>query len=145
MREIKFRVFSKKLNIMLTSKTIKQSSDGLVGIINKVMPGLDCKKGVFIPTEDTDLEIMQYTGLKDKKGTEIYEGDIVAYLDSGEPIGYSYERDEFMNYGKVIWDEEFARFDITNRNDVDCEDVWEKDFIEVIGNIYENPELLEGN
>ena len=97
----------------------------------------------FIGCILADTEILRPTGLKDRNGKEIYEDDIVAYPDSCEPVGYSYERDEFCNFGKVVWVEEYARFDVTNRNDVDSEDVWDPDEIEVIGNIYENPELLD--
>ena len=89
------------------------------------------------------LKIMQYTGLKDKNGVEIYEGDIYRY---GKHIL------------KVEWDEGNASYgDLTSMQserrllmglnekraikDKDCIQV--KD-IEVIGNIYENPELMEG-
>ena len=64
-------------------------------------------------------------------------------MDSSEPVGYSYKREEFCNFGQAIWDQEYARFDITNREDVDAEDVWDESYLEVIGNIYENPTLLE--
>ena len=97
----------------------------------------------FISCILADTEILRPTGLIDRNGKEIYEHDIVAYSDSCESIGYSYERDEFCNYGKVVWVEEYARFDVTNRNDVDSEDVWDPDEIKIIGNIYENPELLD--
>lgn len=146
MREIKFRAFSKRLNRMLTSRIIKQSSDSLVKIINEIMPGLDCKKGVFIPTEDTDLEIMQYTGLKDKNGTEIYEGDIVEYKVKGMNktcktiMKFNEEHGAFlfgiyegvkMPCGKKTRMNKYTRKSVGS--------------VEVIGNIYENPELLEGN
>ncbi len=107
MREIKFRAWDK------AEKTMKYFD---YGIFNRIPFGLE------------DLsELMQYTGLKDKNGTEIYEGDIVHYC-GGE-------------YWYGCWEYEGA---ITIKNMVyDCFMLAEHEFIEVIENIYENPELLK--
>ncbi len=82
----------------------------------------------------------QFTGLHDKNGKEIYEGDIVSFEDSDG--GYEYP-DLAINTGIVEYGE--LRFYFTNRVAVEMDDFYIKDGrcddIEVLGNIYDNPEL----
>lgn len=80
-----------------------------------------------------DLIFMEYTGLKDKNGVEIYDGDILrgyhAFLAEA-PIYQVY----WNEGGFVVRDDKGMRYNI---GDVECDDM------EVIGNIYANPELMK--
>jgi hypothetical protein len=86
-----------------------------------------------------EIELMQSTGLKDKNGKEIFEGDVIStYTDNlvikrDNLLGFYVEVGEKRNYFAETVDIEYL-------------DLFAKDFgvaVEIIGNIYENPELLE--
>lgn len=97
MREIKFRAW--QYNQMVTVKTI--TFDGF------------------------DAPLMQYTGLKDKNGAEIYEGDIISVHSS-------------------VWDDD-VKNKLREVLDIQKDYSWlnsEALELEIIGNIYDNPELL---
>lgn len=93
----------------------------------------------FIYCYKTDeIELMQTTGLKDKNGKEIFEGDIVQFEDCYEVSDFLY-----INTGIIEWCQ--GGFHVTNRDSVLMEDLLDGDSLDVtiIGNIYENPEILE--
>lgn len=85
-----------------------------------------------------DVKLMQSTGLFDEKGEEIFEGDIVQFEDCYEVSDFLY-----INTGIIEWCQ--GGFHVTNRDSVLMEDLLDGDSLDVtiIGNIYENPELLE--
>ena len=84
-----------------------------------------------------DMILMQYTGLKDKNGKEIYEGDIVKFR-------FKEDREEFPDLiGYIEYQSTFAAFRIMSNQGSFKIDITEIKFIEVIGNIYDNKNLLE--
>lgn len=82
--------------------------------------------------------VCQCTGLKDKNGKLIWENDIVAYWDTySTESGYS----EADCIGKVFWYGETMSFQVTGRLSAESYEVLDE--CSVIGNIFDNPELLE--
>ena len=82
--------------------------------------------------------ICQCTGLKDKNGKLIWENDVVAYWDTySTESGYA----EADCIGKVVWDDETISFQVTNRLSAESYEVLDE--CNVIGNKFDNPELLE--
>lgn len=84
-----------------------------------------------------DVELMQFTGLKDKNGKEIYFGDICKYEDeSGKSqVGIVKDYGYFKGYIEAIGGDE------EGNQDLELHDLYQDNY-EVIGNIYENKELL---
>ena len=138
MREIKFRAWNKEAKRMIDLKA--NTSLALNAEMNTQMAiqGFD---GLFIPFHK-DVILMQYTGLKDKNGKEIYEGDIVNLLidilfEEVEKIGVI-EMDSDYMAGWVI------DFPMTGLTIAYCDPkISDSSEFEIIGNIYENPKLVD--
>ena len=102
---------------------------------------------------DKDLVLMQYTGFEDKNGKEIYFDDVVkfSFHDKDCPeenYGGTAVIDTTMSNGVgILYDFDCDRSKVVAVDDGgEMEDLWEDDdlwTVEVIGNIYENPELLK--
>ena len=86
--------------------------------------------------------IGQYTGLTDKNGKKIFEGDICTYPDGY--VDYAGDGVETLSIGVVTWDSKQPSFYITENIGVEWEEIWDSlDEITVIGNIHDNPDLLK--
>ena len=118
MREIKFRAWDVLNNKMLNWGDIFH------------LPAWEIFPGT---PEQRPFNIMQYTGLQDRNGREIYEGDIIEFLEN--------ESGETWTAKIVFENLAFKALDVEDGGyEYDFDDLTE---IEVIGNIYENPEILK--
>ena len=111
-----------------------------IGNIVKEPDGLyirDIKENVMAYIDD-ESTICQCTGLKDKNGKLIWENDVAGFWDT-----YSTENGqaEMDCIGKVVWDDETISFQVTNRLSAESYEVLDE--CSVIGNVFDNPELLE--
>lgn len=135
MREIKFRAWDKKAKKFIPTRNIVWNDNGLVGI----NMGFSRKEKRFIG----NIKIMQYTGLKDKNGKDIYEGDLIKD-DEGEIEEVKppeiFECDAFKVYGYKFCSGHF----IDARGEKTLERFYSHQ-PEIIGNIYENPDLIKDN
>ena len=86
----------------------------------------------------------QYTGLKDKNGKRIFEGDIIKYKNTD---GIKFNGVALTVIGKVVYNEKNASFAISGKDEIGAKyyDYFPIKNIEVIGNIHDDPELLRGD
>jgi uncharacterized phage protein (TIGR01671 family) len=147
MREIKFRgkdnITGEWVFGSFIPDALEGSNSDLIswGFIRRYNRGVGKMETIEVDRET----VGQYTGLKDKNGTEIYEGDIVSPSNSWNP-----ELKFVVTFGEGVFDSgyySFTGFYLISDDGRQGEDQYElsKDSVyEIIGNIHDNPELLGG-
>lgn len=131
MSRVKFKIWDKTRNKWLTSNCgqflLNQNGDAVFH-----QNGDNPLEALI---EQIDYEVLLYTGIKDKNGIEIYEGDIVEVIFSGK-----------LRIFQVVFDLSELDFKATNGKEHygnNFEYLTCCDEVRIIGNIYQNPELLE--
>lgn len=140
MREIKFRAWDKDDKVMFVPNNICHTSSG-IEYTRELSDGINIKR-YWQGESPNNVFLMQYTGLKDVNGKEIYEGDIIKW---GHINGYEenphriaiveFNPDIQFNCINLEFIFRYGCFNYQNTDEA----------VEVIGNIYENPELIERN
>lgn len=142
----KFKIWDKteKKFLPLDSKT--ENTDSWISIDNTgvYLVERDNARDVAFFTDITeDVIILQCTGLKDKNGKLIYEGDIVSVKVKIQDSLYEDEY-YFQNYkGGIIFEKGIIAIDVIDTTKHPISLYYHAKDCEVVGNIYENPELLE--
>jgi len=116
-KEIKFKAWDKEEKRWIDIEHLWRNPKGIIETI------IDNNGNHYNILQSDSIPFMQYTGLKDKRGIEIYEGDIVKY-NAPQEVGKVVE---------VLFPDDYN---------------WLKECcggLKIIGNIYENPELLNNN
>lgn len=137
MREIKFRAWDFEAKKML-------------GVVHTTI-----KLSEILSDEGTHYQLMQYTGLKDKNGVEIYEGDVLSNkgINVGEVKFGSYKLQNQTKHDRQVnhlgWyvekDENIESLDYLFYNlqtDLSIKKREDQQWVKVIGNLYDNPDLL---
>ena len=150
----KFRAWHKKLSRMMSVRILFF----FAGKLDELEVN-DSVMNDYIPVHPNEIELMQSTGLKDKNGQEIFEGDILKFNDEWEDYcqeGYVDGSSEGINYVLIGSEMTYFIFEKTkypdsslfyyvNEEHLTFQEVMEDNEFEfeIVGNIYENPELLE--
>lgn len=123
----RFRAWHRELGRMMSISDMWFNVDSLgeIGLNDAVMND-------YITVSPDEIELMQSTGLKDKNGKEIFEGDIVLVLDSPYTVFYDNEKGSYrLKPHDDRWNVDYMSNFSHGGN------------FEVVGNIYENKELLD--
>ena len=133
MREIKFRAWDERRWRYLNIDEFESMSPQWDGYVNTGRYGY----GLMMEVSDGEYVLEPYTGLKDKYGKDIYEGDILRTVD-----GFRNYPGE-VKFGKCMINSEYECWGFYMTQPFNDELLTPDQIYEVIGNVHENPELIE--
>ena len=133
----KLRIYDKEKEVMRYNDFIL-TSIGFAGELIDLNTSDDENTHFLMRALDTRKfsDVMFSTGIKDKHGKLIYEGDIVYKKGSKD-----WQKNKL--YSQIIYDNMYGHFNLSDENGIHNIPM-NRDNIEVVGNVYENPELVKG-
>lgn len=137
----KFRAWDKRENTMRDVAVLHFNKGGKVNYIEYWKTPSELKS-----YHVRNLFLMQSTGMKDKNSVEIFEGDVVRYTWDMPSDVNATEKGKKVRIAKIFWSDWRASWAVGKKsfnNDL-FRYARNGNTVEVIGNVYENPELLEG-
>jgi len=134
MGELKFRAWDVFYKKMTYEPIVSDGTDGGETSCVRINDAIDCFDGV----------LMQYTGLKDKNGKDIYDGDIIIVYENGNGKIKSWENTVCFKSGAFCLYNPDCCDTCKNGFGITCTLMEARYYgeLEIIGNIYENPELI---
>jgi uncharacterized phage protein (TIGR01671 family) len=151
MREIKFRVWDEENTKMYSIDNLHfgylgrghgeyTSEDFYYGLSGHAST-LSYKEHSDLKLNYSKIHILQYTGIKDKHGKDVYVGDIVRYNRRGGIMANSKNYCNYVEYSRIMGMDTYHFHNDSNQPINNWNFLF--DTFEIIGNIYENPELIK--
>jgi len=143
-REIKFRAWDDGVMVYPSETYGDIYNEYIISLDGEIFRTMEESNGNYCPSSLSakrvnNVTLMQYTGIKDRNGKEIYEGDVVTCHTKHHKL---------FKKGTVVFNNGFFAIETVDYASVDSDSLlqthfWNNENFEVIGNIFESPELIK--